>query len=372
LPPMEKMGSESKPKSEYPETKPAPEDVKPEDLAPETLKKEAPEKKSADGLWKKSYPRMALFISLAAVAGLIVSASALIFFGERSGRPFSQQETTPPALSLPQFHTINKGEGETAEITEPVFEVYTPDQAPDKTPESEKDKAPVKYPGKAAIIIDDLGCDMTMAKRILELDAKVTLSALPYCPFTTQIIDLAARKGFETMLHLPMEPNEYPRFNPGPGSLLTYMGPEELTELLLATLDSMPGIKGVNNHMGSRMTANSGHMDAIFSTLKDRGLFFIDSRTTSKSECRSSAIKADIRFGERDVFIDHVQSSEFIRKQLKLLVKIAIRRGSAIGIAHPHELTIAILEEEIPLIKRKIKLVSASELTHYHKRLAEK
>ena len=293
LPPMEKMGSESKPKSEDPETQPAPGDLKPGGLAPENLKKEAPEKKSVAGLWKKSYPRMALLIGLAAAAGLIVSA--LIFFGERSGRPFPQEDTAHPALSLPRFYAINKGEGEKATLAKPVFEVYAPDQAPDKTPESESDKAPVQYPGKAAIIIDDLGCDMAVAKRILELDAKVTLSALPYCPFTTQIIDLAGRKGFETMLHLPMEPNEYPRFNPGPGSLLIYMAPEELTGLLLETLDSMPGIKGVNNHMGSKMTASSGHMDAIFSTLKDRGLFFIDSRTTSKSECRPSARKAEIR-----------------------------------------------------------------------------
>ena len=359
---VEKPGPEPETESEDPELK----------STSENSKKEASEKKTGDAPRKKLYLRLALFASLAVVMGLL--ASALFFFGERAGAPLTGEETASLTLPPGEFHVINRGEEEKGEISKPVFEVPPSDQALDKTPdpESEQDKAPAEYPGKAAIIIDDLGCDMRMAKKIFELDARVTFSVLPYCRFTEDIIEMAGQKGFEIMLHLPMEPNEFPRFNPGPGSLLAYMEPEAITEALLANLDATPGIKGVNNHMGSKMTASSSSMDLIFSTLKERGLFFIDSRTTAKSKCRSSAIKANIKFGERDVFIDHVQSSEFIRKQLKLLVKIAIRRGSAIGIAHPHELTISILKEEIPLMKRKIKLVYASELTHYGNGLFEK
>lgn len=166
------------------------------------------------------------------------------------------------------------------------------------------------------------------------------------------------------MLHLPMEPVEYPDVNPGPGTLLTSMTPDQLTRQLEKDLDAVPFIKGVNNHMGSKMTAESSQMYQIFSILKKRGLYFVDSRTTAETICKPSARLFQIPFAQRDVFLDHLVKVEFIRKQLKELVQIAQRNGYAVGIGHPHSLTYQVLREMLPDLQKKIRLVPASEIVH--------
>ncbi|MCK7505267.1 MAG: divergent polysaccharide deacetylase family protein [Desulfobacterales bacterium] len=123
------------------------------------------------------------------------------------------------------------------------------------------------------------------------------------------------------MLHLPMEPVEYPDINSGPGTLHTRMGPEELLRVLEEDLDAVPHIKGVNNHMGSRLTASSEQMYQVFSVLKKRGLYFVDSRTTDESICQPSARLFQLPFAQRDVFMDHQQDPAFIRKQIRELVR---------------------------------------------------
>ena len=215
---------------------------------------------------------------------------------------------------------------------------------------------------KVAIIIDDLGYDRFIAKKFLALDGVFTFSVLPHGPHTKRIAKAAEAKGYEIMLHLPMEPIEYPSVNPGPGALLTSMSPDELIEQLRKDLDDVPSIKGVNNHMGSRMTTVSTQMYQIFSVLKQRNLFFIDSRSTAKTVCKPSARLLQIPFAQRDVFIDHIPDPEFIRKQLRQLVKIAKRKGVAVGIAHPHKITYKILSQELPELKKKVRLVPASKI----------
>jgi hypothetical protein len=166
------------------------------------------------------------------------------------------------------------------------------------------------------------------------------------------------------MLHLPMEPFEYPAVNPGPGTLLTSMTADQLIRQLEKNLASVPYIKGVNNHMGSKMTAESSQMYQIFSILKKRNLYFIDSRTSSKTLCEPSARLFQIPFAQRDVFLDHSQDPDFIRKQIKKLIRIAQRNGQAVGIGHPHTITYEILREMMPELEKKVKLVPASEIVH--------
>jgi polysaccharide deacetylase 2 family uncharacterized protein YibQ len=215
-----------------------------------------------------------------------------------------------------------------------------------------------------AIIIDDMGYDKKIAKKLSNLNAMLTFSILPGSPFQKSIARLARDKGFGIMLHLPMEPVEYPDVNPGPGTLLTSMTPDQLTRQLEKDLDAVPFIKGVNNHMGSKMTAESSQMYQIFSILKKRGLYFVDSRTTAETLCKPSARLFQIPFAQRDVFLDHLVKVEFIRKQLKELVQIAQRNGYAVGIGHPHSLTYQVLHEMLPDLQKKIRLVPASEIVH--------
>ena len=178
------------------------------------------------------------------------------------------------------------------------------------------------------------------------------------------ILNTARRKGVETMLHLPMEPKEYPKADPGPGALLTTMAPDELIDQLNKNLDALPTVKGVNNHMGSKMTALSAQMYQIFSVLKKRNLYFIDSRTSADSLCRPSARLLRIRFGQRDVFIDHKQDIKTVRGQIKKLIRIALIHGEAIGIGHPYSVTYKVLRNELSTLKHKVQLVPASKVVH--------
>ncbi len=246
----------------------------------------------------------------------------------------------------------------------PPFEIYPEEETPPVTPlPKPKTGLPKELP-KIAIIIDDVGYDRDMVEKFLGLDAVFTFSVLPHNPFQRSIAKAAQTKGISVMLHLPMEPNEYPSINPGPGALLTSMSPDELISQLKQNLDAIPMIKGVNNHMGSKMTTVSTQMYQIFSILKKRDLFFIDSRTTVDTLCEPSARLFKVPFAQRDVFIDHIPEPDFIRKQINRLLQIAQSRGEAIGIAHPHEITYNVLREALPKLKEHSILVPASEVVH--------
>jgi polysaccharide deacetylase 2 family uncharacterized protein YibQ len=255
----------------------------------------------------------------------------------------------------------------------PTFEIYPEEKTPAHRPLAKIDipkplPAPTPVPVEklplVALIIDDLGYDKKIAKKFLELDINLTFSILPHSPFQNEVARLASSKGLEIMLHLPMEPVEYPEVNPGPGTLLSSMSPDELIHQLEDDLNALPGIKGVNNHMGSKLTAESTQMYQIFSVLKQRGLFFIDSRTTSDSIGKPSARLFQIPFAERDVFIDHYLKPDFIRKQIKELIRIARQNGAAVGILHPHSTTYRILHEMLPDLQNQVQLVSASKIVH--------
>lgn len=262
----------------------------------------------------------------------------------------------------PADSVVRRQPSRKAAAQKPIFEIYPKKDIPSSKQE-EKPKPPIagSLP-KIAIIIDDIGYDSTIVKKFIHLNTPLTLSILPQSPQKNRIVALARAAGFDTMLHQPMEPNEYPNINPGPGTLLTTMSPDELIRLLNENLDELPIVKGVNNHMGSRMTASSDQMRQIFSVLKKRGLFFVDSRTTAQTICKMSARLLKIPFGERDVFIDHVHKNDFIEKQMHTLVTIARSHGEAIGIAHPHTSTLYVLQKLIPELKKSVVFVPVSEL----------
>ncbi len=244
----------------------------------------------------------------------------------------------------------------------PRFEVYPKHEIlPRKPVPRPIIPIPKKLP-KIAIIVDDIGYDKHMAEKFLGLDTVLTFSILPHSPYQKSIARTARSKGFDVMLHLPMEPHEYPLINPGPGALLTSMSPDQLISQLEKDLDAVPFIQGVNNHMGSKMTTVSSQLHQIFSVLKKRDLFFIDSRTTADTLCKPSAHLFQIPFAEKDVFIDHIQTPDFIRRKLYLLVQIAHSHGMAVGIAHPHTVTYEVLRDVLPELKKKAILVKASEI----------
>lgn len=246
----------------------------------------------------------------------------------------------------------------------PLYEIYPQEQPfPESEPADSDGEIRFLMP-YVAIIIDDIGYDPDMADRFLDLDGVLTFSLFPHSPHKERIIRKIQAKGMEMMLHLPMEPAEYPAVQPGPGALLVSMSPEQFAAQLEKNLDSIPGIKGVNNHMGSGLTAVPSLMYRIFAELKKRDLFFIDSFTSQHSVCPATARLLQIPFAQRDVFLDHVQNAEVIRGQIRLLIRIAETCGEAVGIGHPHSVTFEVLAEELPELQKKVRLVPASRIVH--------
>jgi polysaccharide deacetylase 2 family uncharacterized protein YibQ len=316
-----------------------------------TPKKKSRRKSRKNKLFKNSIVKAFIGLSILVLVVAIVGLLAHLLIS-----PEKPSKTELPSKSIPETKQP------IAKI--PTFEIYPPkDIPPEKKPPKILPPDKKQLP-RVAIIIDDLGYDKKIAKKFSQLNAGITFSILPHSPHQKSIARLARENGMDTMLHLPMEPIEYPAVNPGPGTLLTSMTPDQLIRKLEKNLAAVPHITGVNNHMGSRMTAESAQMYQIFSILKKRNLFFIDSRTTSKTLGKPSARLFQIPFAQRDVFLDHSQDPDFIRKQIKELVRIAQRNGQAIGIGHPHAITYEILREMMPELQKKVKLVPASEVVH--------
>ncbi len=291
------------------------------------------------------------------IFGIVILMMLVVIIGFLGHNLMKTKQPDQPSSPLGKTQTIEK-----PPARKPAFEIYPKEDVPARKPRV-KPKADLrgKTP-KVAIIIDDLGYDRVIAEKFFKLEGVLTFSILPRSTFHRKIAEKAYAKGFETMLHLPMEPLEYPSVDPGLGTLLTSMTADQLIEQLNVNLDAVPHIKGVNNHMGSKMTTVSTQIYQIFSVLKKRSLFFIDSRTTKETLCKPSARLFKIQFAQRDIFLDNIQEAGAIRKQIDKLIRIANSHGEAIGIAHPYNVTYEVLRQELPRIGKKVKLVPASEL----------
>ena len=223
-------------------------------------------------------------------------------------------------------------------------------------------KTPLQRLPKVAIIIDDLGYDLDIAKALIKLDLPLSLSLLPVAPHREGILKAAQKKRSELMLHLPMEPNAYPRLNPGPGTLFTHMDAEEIQGILGDHLGRIPGVRGVNNHMGSSFTSREDKMGIVLRELKRRQLFYVDSRTTSGSVAFDLAERLGVHAGKRSVFLDNDLAPKAIAFQMERLLGIARHSGEAIGIGHPHWETLKILDTYRHELKNDFEMVPVSKL----------
>jgi len=213
-----------------------------------------------------------------------------------------------------------------------------------------------------SIIIDDMGYRLKSGHRAVELPGAVTYSFLPHAPHANELSQIAHKQNKEVMLHLPMEAEGGKKL--GPGGLTECMTEKKFAKVLESNIQSIPHISGFNNHMGSLLTKSQLWMTRLMREVAtDKKLFFVDSKTTSESVALKTAREEGLKSIKRDIFIDHEDSAEFINKQLKKLIRRAQRKGTALAIAHPKKLTLAILEKWLPELEAKgIKLVPVSTL----------
>lgn len=223
-----------------------------------------------------------------------------------------------------------------------------------------------------SIIIDDMGYRLNSGSRAINLSGALTYSFLPHAPHVIALSKSAHQQNKEVMLHLPMEAESGKKL--GPGGLTEGMTKQQFVEVLESNIESVPHVKGFNNHMGSLLTKSQLWMTRLMRKMaSDKNLFFVDSRTTSDSVASAVAQAEGLQSITRDIFIDHEESNKFIHRQLKKLIKRAKRKGTALAIAHPKKITLSILEKWLPTLEHQgVRLVPVSTLIglQQEKRLA--
>ena len=223
---------------------------------------------------------------------------------------------------------------------------------------------PQEAGGRLAIILDDLGSDRRAAQEIFDLPYPLTISVLPNHEHSQEIAQEAERRGYQVMLHLPMqalsaEKPEAQELRPG-------MPAGEVSKLVTQFLQDVPGAVGVNNHQGSEATSDPGLMGKLMPVLRGRHLFYIDSRTTAATVAYETAQSSRVPSAFRNVpFLDDVAEAGAVRKQLELALRGAREKGEAVAIGHPHPATLQALREVLPKAQSEgVRLTFASELVH--------
>ncbi|NLY76244.1 MAG: divergent polysaccharide deacetylase family protein [Firmicutes bacterium] len=238
---------------------------------------------------------------------------------------------------------------------------FPPKVKPPAAKEPPRDLPALKKP-RVAIIIDDVGYVKKAADSMLKVPARLTWAVLPFTPYASEYVEAAKERGFEIMLHLPLEPLDH-NANPGPGLIKTDWPEEEIIKQFEANLDQAPGAVGVNNHMGSAGTADERLMDLLMGQIKAKGLYFVDSMTTDHSAGEAAARRHQTPYKKRDVFIDNLPDPDSKKRALRELIKIALVKGEAIGIGHVRNGTAEAIMEMLPEFEKAgIEIVPVSEL----------
>ena len=218
--------------------------------------------------------------------------------------------------------------------------------------------------GRIAIVIDDFGYqDQALIRAFCDLPQPITFSIFPGERHTAWTARRAKEKNHGVMVHLPMEPVGYPEHNPGPDAIFVDDAPEKIAALTQNALAAVPHARGMNNHMGSRVTQNATAMKAVLQIVKQRDFFFVDSRTSPRSVAYAIAREMGIRSGRGALFLDLAADEGAIAKQLYALAARARQEGAAIGIGHAKRETLRALQRVLPALEEQgFAFVLAEEL----------
>ncbi len=224
-----------------------------------------------------------------------------------------------------------------------VFIITRPKKAPPKIPAAVK--------AKIAIVIDDWGYNLNNLHILDRIKYPLTCSVLPNLSYSGTVASELHARGFQIILHLPMEPHEKYRLEKN--TIMTAMDEPTIRNIIEQDLANIVYAKGVSNHMGSRATEDARTMEIVFKELKKRRLYFLDSFVSSKSACSELAGRMGLAFARRDVFLDNKEEAGYIRQQLYKLKLKAKLYGRAIGIGHDRKITLEVLKEVMPQLEKE-------------------
>jgi uncharacterized protein len=215
--------------------------------------------------------------------------------------------------------------------------------------------------GTIAIVLDDWGYNLSNLPVIEQIPYPLTISVLPNLPYSLKVANALHERGFEIILHLPMEPLQ--KMNLEKNTVLTTMDSQTITAIIDNNLSTFPYLRGISNHMGSRATEDNRTMQVILSELKNKNLYFLDSFVTSKSIAGSEAFRAGVSFVKRDIFLDNQADPAYIKQQIYKLLSHAQKHGYAVGIGHDRKTTLEVLRQVMPdIVKEGYRFVYLSEL----------
>jgi len=322
------------------------------------MPKVSPKKSARKSARKKKGRRLGLFCLFLFVATTLAAGFYFMVL-----YPGKQQGTPLPILSGQAKKKTLHQEAE-PQPTPLYEEPALPHQAPPVATHPRKpEKKPLTGRPLVAIVIDDMGYRQNTGKALLALDLPLSFAFLPFTPFSEELQQEAQARRRDILLHLPLEPMD-PKANPGPGALSTAMDPEAMKAHFHEDLQAVPKAIGVNNHMGSRFTANPQAMQTLLAMVRTRGLFFLDSITAADSVAYDLALAMGIKAERRTVFLDNDQNPDKIIAQLDLLIRLAGEHGQAVGIGHPYPATVEALRQYQSQLRTRTEMVGVSRLVH--------
>ncbi|MFD3447502.1 divergent polysaccharide deacetylase family protein [Microbacteriaceae bacterium 4G12] len=218
---------------------------------------------------------------------------------------------------------------------------------------------------KVAIVIDDFGNNMKGTDKMLSLPIPLTVAVMPFLPSTQQDAKLAHKKGYEVIVHLPMEPVRGKPSWLGPNAITTDLSDEEIRKRVTLAIKDVPFAIGMNNHMGSKATADERVMRIVLSVCKEHGLFYLDSKTSPKSVVQKVAKELKVPTIENNFFFDDVYTTTHITKQANLLLQKLNSEPVTVAIGHvgpPGEITSNVIHSYIPKMRKEADFVFVSTL----------
>ena len=256
------------------------------------------------------------------------------------------KERTPGEEKTEVLWALRRPAKEDAEISFVLPVEPPPVVAAEKEPAARKGP-----PGQVALIMDDMGNNLETLDALIALGRPLTISVLPYSAHAEETARTAHERGLEVLLHLPLESvNNYEAMAGTEGLIMAMMTEPAIVAAFEASYDRVPFAAGTNNHMGSRFTAERDLMRTILKPIKERGLFFVDSRTTAKTVALDEARRMGVPAVQRDVFLDADEDRGRIRGRLIELLQKARKKGRAVGICHPFPETLAVLKSSLFLL----------------------
>ncbi|SFL79280.1 divergent polysaccharide deacetylase family protein [Pelosinus propionicus] len=326
------------------------------------LTKEVPRKNIEGSI--RWHTRQLLITVPAEVSVESIKESFQLAVHNADGQIFSSQPDTYQGVAVVRIDIGLKDQLAKEDVTIISDRVYLTQGKPLNPKASNKIDA--KYDGsikgKMAIIIDDFGYNKESISAFAALNRPITFAVIPYRPFSNEAAAKGLSSGNQVILHLPMEPLS----QSAQSEELTVsvnMSDEEIQSMVKQAIQSVPGIIGVNNHQGSRATADRRVMKDVLAVLKANHLFFVDSRTNSQSIAAETAKQMGIQTGENQLFLDNTDEVSAVKAKLRTALDMASQHGTVTVIGHARMNTAIAVKEMIPEIESQgIQLVFVSQL----------